>query len=262
MARDPVNLPPHEQRWMREEFSREPERLAIAVQERLDGRPLQYVIAHWPFRSLDLVVDERVLIPRPETEELVHLAFTELGRTDATTPVVVDLGCGSGAIGLSMKSEWIDPRPLRVIGVDNSTDALDVAKINARRSGIEVEFLLSNWFDQLPAGLEGGVDVIVGNPPYVGVDEYVGLESSLHHEPRGALVAEDVDSVPGLADLATIIAQSPRWLRPDGSLVLEHGATHGSVTRELATTAGLVHARTITDMAGHSRFLVAHQPLG
>ena len=104
-----------EARWLVEEFSPQNHEsmaaMRAAAQRRLDGEPIQYVLGHWPFRSLDLDLDSRVLIPRPETEELVGLAFDELMQRRLTDPLIVDLGCGSGAIGLSLLFE------LRQLGV-------------------------------------------------------------------------------------------------------------------------------------------------
>jgi len=122
-----------EARWLVEEFSPDnPEAIAamrVAAQRRLDGEPIQYVLGHWPFRSLDLELDRRVLIPRPETEELVGLAFDELMQRSLKEPLIVDLGCGSGAIGLSLLFEL---RQLGVhatlVAVDSSRDALDVTE--------------------------------------------------------------------------------------------------------------------------------------
>ena len=110
---------------MVEEFYDDPVALEAAQKRRLSGEPLQYVLGHWPFRSLDLDLDERVLIPRPESEELVDVALTELAKNDAVTPLLLDVGCGSGAIGLSLLAE-LGNRGLRasLVALDVSPDAL------------------------------------------------------------------------------------------------------------------------------------------
>jgi release factor glutamine methyltransferase len=257
-------LEPREARWIVEEFApgRDPDARAAVVaaaQRRLAGEPLQYVIGHWPFRTLDLDVDSRVLIPRPETEELVDVAIGELAGSSSSAPLIVDLGCGSGAIGLSLLVELSERGvPATLVAVDRSPGALAVARRNALKHRVlNVSFVESDWFSELDDSLTGRVDLIVANPPYVGADEFEHLDDVLRHEPRGALVAGDVDGVAGLADIAAIIEQAPKWLRPRGALVIEHGHGHGPASRSLAESAGFVDVRTVLDVSGHDRFLVA-----
>ncbi len=188
-----------EARWLVEEFSpTDPEAIAAmraAGQRRLEGEPIQYVLGHWPFRSLDLDLDPRVLIPRPESEELVGLAFDELMKRKAKEPLILDLGCGSGAIGLSLLYEL---RQLGVnaslVAVDSSPDALDVTRANAAKHDLDdVTTVHSSWFDSLDTALLGRVDLIVANPPYVGAAEFAMLDPILGYEPFSALVSDDTD---------------------------------------------------------------------
>lgn len=133
------------------------------VDRRAAGEPLQYVLGSWGFRHLDLLVDRRVLIPRPETEQVVELALREVDRVGAT--LAVDLGTGSGAIGLSLAFERID---LSVWATDRSPDALAVARANLAgigRAATRVRLAEGDWFAALPAELAGTVDVLVTNPP-------------------------------------------------------------------------------------------------
>lgn len=254
-------LDPREARWLAEEFAPggapTPE-LEAAVTRRLAGEPLQYVIGHWPFRGLDLVVDERVLIPRPETEGLVDVALAALR---ATEPTVVDLGCGSGAIGLALASE-LAARGVRarVVGVDASPGALEVAAANAARCGVALDLALGDWYGALDEGLAGAVDLVVANPPYVGAGELDGLDPVLGHEPRAALVAADLDGVAGFADVARVVDGALRWLARGGSLVVEHGEAQGEAAAERARLAGLVDVRDVADLAGRPRVLVAAAP--
>ncbi len=250
----------HEARWLIEEFyvGSEPDAdlaLERATQRRLDGEPLQYIVGHWPFRSLDLEVDARVLIPRPETEELVDLALEELAHSDVRTPLIVDLGCGSGAIGLALAKELGERGVLaRIVAVDESEDALDVARRNARRWGLStVSFVRSQWYDELDTSLEGRVDLIVSNPPYVSVDELAQAQVELSFEPAGALVAADRDGVAGFDDLATIIDGAPRWLRPGGSLVLEHGSEQAPAVVGRLSAVGFHDVDDRRDVAGLAR---------
>ena len=258
-------LAAREARWIVEEYAvgGDPDAAAAvraAGRRRLGGEPLQYVLGHWPFRGLDLDVDPRVLIPRPETEELVDHALAELARLDEAAPVVLDLGCGSGAIGLAIAQE-LAARGLgaRVIGVDVSEGALAVARANARKHGLtEVSFVRSDWFGGLDASWRGRVHLVVANPPYVGAEELAGLDPVLAHEPRGALVAPEHDGVAGFADAAAIVAAAPAWLAPGGALVLEHGDRQGPAALAAARDAGL-EAVDRRDLAGRDRVLIGRR---
>ena len=187
-------------------------RLDAAVARRAAGEPIQYVLGRWAFRSLDLLCDRRVLIPRPETEQVVDHALAELDRVllsrhgdhEATA---VDLGTGSGAIALALATE----RPgLEVWGVDASPDALAVARANLGGLGMAgggVRLLEGSWFDPLPEGLRGRVDLIVANPPYVRGDE--DLDPSVREwEPAAALVSGPT----GLEAYEVIVAGARDWL--------------------------------------------------
>jgi release factor glutamine methyltransferase len=266
LARELVDggLSPREARWLVEEFAPGGDPAAVgalraAARRRLAGEPLQYVIGHWPFRDLDLDLDARVLIPRPETEELVDVALAELARGGARAPLVLDLGCGSGAIGLALVSELAARGVVAtLVGVDRSLDALVVARRNAAKNHVaRASFVHSDWFDGLDASLRGRFELITANPPYVAADEFGDLDPVLRHEPRGALVANDAQGVGGFADVAAIVAHAPPWLTPGGALVLEHGASQGAAARAAAERAGLLGARTVADLAGRDRFLVA-----
>jgi release factor glutamine methyltransferase len=262
-----LGLERREARWLVEEFvnSRRPgdhTALNSAARRRLEGEPLQYIIGHWPFRSLDLEVDPRVLIPRPETEELVDVALTALSATSSAPALIVDLGCGSGAIGLSLLDE-LRARDIaaELVAVDSSRDALDVARANARKHSLEnVTFVESSWFDNVAASLRGRVDLIVANPPYVGESEMASLDPVLSHEPRGALVAPDAGGVVGFADLAHLVTTSFSWLRPGGAVVLEHGESHRRALVDLAERAHYVDVRDFDDLSGRPRILLARRP--
>jgi release factor glutamine methyltransferase len=254
-----AGLEAREARWLVEEFgSGEP--LEAAVARRLAGEPLQYVIGHWPFRDLDLLVDRRVLIPRPETEQVVDWALEAIPPGNSTVRVL-DLGCGSGAIGLAIVSD-LRHRGVeaRLVALDESGGALEVARANARATSLEATFVLSHWYDELDPAAAGGFDLIVANPPYVAHAELAGLDPVLTHEPEGALVADDTEDAEGFADVAAVIAGAPRWMAPGGAFVVEHGDRHGAPAREAARRAGLDEVRTRIDLAGRERALVARRP--
>ena len=255
-----------EARWLLEEFGADDHealaRLRAAVQRRLDGEPLQYVLGHWPFRSLDLDLDPRVLIPRPETEELVGVALASLAEGDVIAPVIVDLGCGSGAIGLSLVAELLERGVVAtLVAVDQSPDALAVARQNARKHGLHaVSFVRSSWTRDLDPSLRGRVDLVVANPPYVSAEEFASLDPVLEYEPIDALVAPDTIAAPGFADLEVIIGESLAWLSPGGRLVCEHGHMQREAVLDAASAAGYVDVADLDDLAGWPRILVARRP--
>ena len=255
-----------EARWLVEEFSpvtdhERLEALRAAALRRLSGEPLQYVLGHWPFRSLDLDVDPRVLIPRPETEELVGVALEVLASRAVTAPLIVDLGCGSGAIGLSLLFELRERGvDASVICVDTSSDALDVARQNAHKHDLTaLSFVRSWWFDDLDPTLRGSIDLIVANPPYVAAAEYAVLDPIVSFEPLIAIVAEDCARAPGFADLARIIAQSPSWLSTNGALVCEHGNMQRDAVIDAAHEALFAEVEDRDDVFSNPRILVARR---
>jgi release factor glutamine methyltransferase len=255
-----------EARWLVEEFvpGGDPDAataLRQAAARRLGGEPLQYIIGHWPFRTLDLDIDARVLIPRPETEELVDVALKELAAGGALAPVIVDLGTGSGAIGLSLLAELAQRGiTASLVALDESSDALDVARRNAAKHRLyAASFVQSSWFSSLDDSLRGRIDLIVANPPYVGEAEFATLDPVLRHEPYGALVADDARGVAGFSDLEIIISEAPRWLREGGVLICEHANIHGGVASERARSVGFREVDDLLDMAGLSRILVARR---
>ena len=259
-----LGLERREAGWIVEEFAPDGDRAAepaalAAAQRRLAGEPLQYVIGHWPFRTLDLDLDPRVLIPRPETEMVVDVIVHELSSMVVSAPAIMDLGCGSGAIGLSVLVELNDRGiPATLIGVDVDGGALEVARRNAVKHQMgRASFVQSSWFDSVDDSLRGRLNLIVANPPYIGADEFELLDPVLRHEPYRALVARDADGVVGFAELARIIEAAPGWLAPDGVLVCEHGSEQGRATVSAADRAGLSMAGTVRDLTGRDRFLVA-----
>ena len=146
-------------------------RLDAMVARRLQGEPLQYVLGHWSFRTLDLLVDRRVLIPRPETEHLVEVALS-IARATTGPLTIADLGTGSGAIAMALAAELF-PRPLTVWATDASDDVLAVARANLAgmgRAAVAVRMEAGSWYDALPPDLAGRLDLVVSNPPYIGTD--------------------------------------------------------------------------------------------
>ncbi len=225
------------------------------LERRLAGEPVQYVLGHWAFRHLDLMVDRRVLIPRPETEVVVEVALAELRRSVARAPIVVDLGTGSGAIALSVATEA--PSSL-VWGTDGSTAALAVASANLAGTGARtagrVRFVHGHWWSALPGDLRGQVDLVVTNPPYVSEAELVQLASEVRDwEPWAALVP----GPSGLEAITEIVQGAPSWLCPEGVLVCELAPHQARDTAALALASGFGVAEVRQDLAGRDRALVA-----
>jgi release factor glutamine methyltransferase len=224
------------------------------VERRAAGEPLQYVLGRWGFRSLDLLVDRRVLIPRAETEQVVGVALEALDAMGADGRTVVDLGTGCGAIALSIACE----RPgVNVWATDRSTAALDVARANLAgvgRAAARVRVVEGDWFDALPHELAGATDLVVANPPYVATGDALPDEV-VRWEPSEALFAGST----GLDAIEVIVRDSPRWLRPGGALVLEIGESQGQAASALAITAGFMGVEVRPDLAGRPRALLARR---
>ena len=229
------------------------------VGRRLAGEPLQYVLGRWAFRGLDLMVDSRVLIPRPETEVVAGLALVEVDRISAVCGggqvLVADLGTGSGAIGLSIAAE----RPVaRVWCTDASADALDVARANCAglgRPARRVTMAEGLWFDALPPAMVRAFDVVVSNPPYIARDDDLPAEVA-GWEPSVALLADGS----GLADLEVLVDGAGAWLAPGGALVLEMAPDQTTAMADRARTVGYVDVGVHRDLTGRDRALVARLP--
>ncbi len=214
------------------------------------GEPLQYVLGRWSFRRLDLAVDRRVLIPRPETELVAEIAIELAMLFDPRR--IADLGTGSGAIGLSLAVE-LPIEGTTVWITDASADALALARANLAgvgRAAHNVTAAEGDWFGALPTNER--FDVIVSNPPYV-ADQAVELASSVRDwEPADALFA----GPDGLDDLRRLVAGAPAHLSAGGWLVLEIGADQGDAVRSLMERTGYDRVEVRPDLAGHDRIAV------
>ncbi|MDR4497420.1 MAG: peptide chain release factor N(5)-glutamine methyltransferase [Candidatus Scalindua sp.] len=227
------------------------------IAQRVKHVPLQYILGHTEFMSLDFVVDERVLIPRHETELLVETALEKI-KNEAFSKknfTLVDIGTGSGAIAISLARNLQD---IQVYASDISRDALDVAEMNAGNLMVEqkVNLLLGDLFDAFDGKLEkGSIDCIVSNPPYVKEAELFCLQPEIRdHEPRTALVAGEE----GLFYLNRLVDGAPEWLRPDGFLLLEIGETQAeSVTKRMEKGGHYINIQIVQDMQKKDRIVSA-----
>jgi len=204
---------------------------------REQGQPVAYLLGQREFWSLSLAVNDSTLIPRPETE---HLVAAVLALQLPEQAQVVDLGCGTGAIALALKSE----RPQwQITAVERDARALALAQHNAEQLRLALEFCASDWFSALPMAQQ--FDVVVSNPPYIDAADPHLLQGDVRFEPRSALVAEQH----GLADLAQLIAQAPSYLRNGGWLLLEHGWQQGAAVRQLFEQQGYKQVSSQHDYA-------------
>jgi release factor glutamine methyltransferase len=275
---------PSEARWLLEEVSgldgaellaeadrpapgRAVRRVDELVARRRAGEPLQYVLGSWSFRGVDLMVDSRVLIPRPETEMTVEVAIEEVGRAGkqrgradpwgggVTTYAVADLGTGSGALALALAAELPDAE---VWATDASADALEVARANVAgigTPGVRVRLAEGSWYEALPERLRGALALVVSNPPYVARDEMLPPEVA-DHEPVEALVSGPT----GLEAIEIVVGKAPGWLEPDGVLVCELAPHQAEAALGFARGAGFAEVSVRSDLAGRDRVLVARHP--
>ena len=234
-------------------------RLDAMVARRVAGEPIQYVLGHWSFRTLDLMVDRRVLIPRPETEVVTGLVLDELTRlSKARQPgiglKVVEVGTGSGAIALAVAVE--QPRA-QVLAVDRSPEALEVARANLAgigRPAARVQLLESDLLSEVPDHLAGTVDLVVANLPYIADEETLDA-SVADWEPAVALRSGPL----GTELLDRLVDESVRWLAPDGVLVLEMAPHQTDALAERAISVGFTGVRVEADLAGLARAVVARR---
>jgi release factor glutamine methyltransferase len=217
------------------------------VARRAEREPLAYVLGAWGFRRLTLNVDPRVLVPRPETEVVVERCLARI--EGLAEPRVLDVGTGSGAIALAIADEHLGAR---VTAIDASEDALEVARANAERTGLAVDFRQRDLFEGLP---EGPWDLVVSNPPYIREEEVEDLGPEVRDwEPRAAVVGEGTTE--GVARAALDV------LRPGGALVLETAGGGAEEVARLLRDLGYEDVRVTDDLTGRSRVAEGLKPGG
>lgn len=233
-----------EELWLREFAAKSGEDLNELLKKRKAGVPLAYLIGSQPFHEIELKVTSDVLVPRPETEEMVERILKEVKKEGRG----LDLGCGSGAIALALAHalpEWT------FTATDISQKALELAEENAKDLGLDhrVTFYLGSWFEALP---EGEIyDLIATNPPYVGNTEEIDLGAT--YEPKIALFA----GPDGLDCYRLILPKVKDHLKEGGLFMGECGPYHANDLLELAKEAGLAEAEILKDYSGRDRFIRA-----
>ena len=222
----------------------------ILLSRRQKGEPVAYITGLREFWSLPLKVNSSTLIPRPDTERLVEVALdTFSDAISLNTPLnVVDLGTGTGAIALALASEcssW------KVLGVDQSEDAIELAKENAELNNLEqVQFQTGSWCKGLPHSY---FDLIISNPPYIVEADPHLSQGDVRFEPLSALVSPEN----GLLDIIQIAQQSSLCLKPGGWLMVEHGFEQACAVRQIFKDCGYSEVLSYQDISGNDRVTVA-----
>ncbi len=239
------------------------ERLRALSVRRARREPLQYVVGEVDFFGQKLHVDQRVLIPRPETEELVYQmqqyltenffkepsGFPDISYEERQNLAILDLGTGSGAIAIALAALFPN---IKLTAVDCSAETLAVAEENSVKNNVRARIALvqSDWF----SNVEGTFDVIISNPPYVSEEEYRSLQPEVRcFEPKSALTAGDE----GLADLKYILSKAPEYLKRGGLLVMETGCTQHTALHAYAKTLGYVKVQSTLDLSHRERYFWA-----
>ena len=223
-----------------DELSKEQEdKFFSLINKRKTGYPIAYILGYKEFFGLRLKVTEDTLIPRPDTETLVEkaLAFNPQGK-------VLDLGTGTGAIILALKSEL--KSAIDAYAVDLSKKALEVASFNSQKLNLPVTFIQSNWFSKLG---DLKFSMIVSNPPYIQKDDIHLTQTSLPFEPIQALTSEEE----GLLDIKLICKEAKKHLENGAPLLIEHGFNQGEKVRAIFTEQGYKNVATIKDLGGNDR---------
>jgi release factor glutamine methyltransferase len=216
------------------------------IKRRLDGEPLQYIEGTTQFGPLELFVDKRVLIPRPETETLFEMASKMVRLPE----VIIDLCTGSGALALALKQRF---PAAAVFATDISSDAIEVAAENMARTDTSIYLADGDLFDPLPTSLIGEVDLLVANPPYVSESEFASLPDDVKREPRVALVS----GRSGLEIIERIGASASQWLRPGGVVICEIGERQGIAAASSFPDIPVVIRQ---DLNGRDRYVLGVKP--
>ena len=218
------------------------ERLKELTKKRKAGKPLAYLKGYQEFYGLDFIVNEAVLIPRPETEIAVEYAITSI-PPDAR---LLELGTGCGNIAVAIAYHRAD---LQIVASDISSDALDVAQSNKEQHQCDITFVHSDWYQNI----NGCFDWIIANPPYISLNDTDADQGAIVAEPDLALYAKDN----GIAALSTIITHAEKHLGKHGTLLVEHGYKQAEAVEHLMRRAGFEDIHCLKDIAGHSRYTMA-----
>jgi release factor glutamine methyltransferase len=226
--------------------AREARMLGRAMCQRCTGTPVQHLTGEQAFRRIVLDVRPGVFVPRPETEVLVDHALSAIHGVDE--PVVADAGTGTGAVALAVKDERPDAA---VFATDLSAEAVELARANAGRLGLDVRVLEGDLLEPLPGDLRGWLDLVVSNPPYLRPEELADLPAEVRADPQLALLG-------GIDLYRRLAVDAMRWLRDGGTLAVEiHARLGEEVARVLSN--GFADVRVERDLAGRDRVVLARK---
>nr|MDP9343572.1 peptide chain release factor N(5)-glutamine methyltransferase [Actinomycetota bacterium] len=220
-----------------------------ALCQRCTGVPLQHLTGTQAFRGIELTVRPGVFVPRPETEVLVDVVL-EVGALAGPEPVVVDVGTGTGAVALAIKQER--PRAT-VFATDLSEEAVALARENAGKLGLDIRVVEGDLLAPLPEELAGRFDLVVSNPPYLSEADLASVSAEVLADPELALVG-------GTTVHRRLVAESRRWLRPGGALVVEIGDAQGEEVRAMFRDGGFERVRAVPDLTGRDRVVAGSLP--
>lgn len=226
--------------------AKEAQNLSQLLRRRINGEPIAYIVGEREFYGLALHVTPDVLIPRPETELLVELSMERLPQNAC----LLDLGTGSGAIAVAVAHTRPD---VAVAAVDQSEAALTIARRNALRHKLKIEFMQSDWYSTVP---NRRFNVIAANPPYICVHDIHLKQGDLRFEPISALT----DHADGMMALRAIVRGAPDHLVPGGWLLMEHGYDQSAAVRALLVEQGFSEVQSWRDLAGIERVTGGKSP--
>jgi len=216
-------------------------RFECLLSERLEGKPIAYILGYQAFWSFELEVSESTLIPRPDTECLVEIALALIDQCQ--NPKVLDLGTGTGAVALAIASERADAS---VTAVDLVPAAVELAQRNNLKLKLDVTIFQSSWFDNI---LENNLDLIVSNPPYIDPEDHHLDEGDVRFEPKTALIADKK----GYSDIEIIARDARQHLAQSAWLAFEHGYDQGEGARQILEKNGYQNIETRQDYGGNDR---------
>jgi len=237
--------------WPEKELTQEQQQaFKLSLNKRLQGHPIAHILGQREFWGLDLSITPDTLIPRPDTETLIEVTLeltnAHQGKKDYA---ILDLGTGSGAIALALKSELPESS---ITAVDQSIAALNIAKQNASNNKLKVHYLQSNWFSAVELQT---FHFIVSNPPYIEKNDPHLQQGDVRFEPLSALTSGD----DGLEDIRIIINQAWSYLQPQGWLIIEHGYNQAKAIQALFKTDKYTNIQTRNDLGGNPRISFAQK---
>ena len=218
-------------------------KLEKLILRRIDREPISKILGRREFWGRSFFINENVLDPRGDTETLIDFVIEKPVKS------VLDLGTGSGAIAVTLACEW---KEVHVTAIDISEDALLLAKLNAEKFNVQskIHFLKSDWFE----AIKGHFDLIISNPPYIGLAEQDGLSAEvIKYDPEISLFA----GRDGLAAYKRIIPSLPKFLNPDGLVLLEIGASQSNQVKNMMNVVGFIDVQIVKDLSGKDRLVAA-----